>query len=270
MTSIRAVTFSTIWLGLMILSAPLSTHAATKWTFHENSVDELCKYGCDETYTKSKTFVPESGGGPDVKVTAWSDSSSTGDIVQGKVGGPWSGLGVKNYGGDSGEGSSPEHSMDSQRLFDTLRFDFLVDVTLTSIMVGWYHEDSDISVLAYTGAGNAPTVKDRKYSELIGDGWELVGDFFNVHEKENDTVEIKDGPTSSSWLIAAFNPIFSQENWNKKGNDYIKIKQLTGTMHTNGVPEPASVFLLAFALLLLWLFQGERIPRGSDQQQLIA
>jgi len=69
------------------------------------------------------------------------------------------GLGVRNRdrtNGDSGETSSPQHAVDNINRYDSLRFDFTSAVRLTQLNIGWMGSDSEITVLAYTGAGVAP------------------------------------------------------------------------------------------------------------------
>jgi len=256
--AIRAKNLSAACLGMMFLCLPLSGYAAIEWKFHSNSLD-LCTSGCASTYTQTKVFKADPSGdaGPSVSVTAWADTGNGNQYEQGDVGGPWSGLGVRNAaytGGDPGEGSNPEHAMDNDGFFDLLRFDFGNAIRLTKIMLGWYEDDSDISVLRYTGPGTAGSIDGKTPSDLVNDSWELVGHYSNVHDQPNDTQDISGdtiGDYSNSWIIAAFNPAFDYENWSK-GNDHVKVKLLAGKeRRPPKVPEPSSLLLLLFGLPLL-------------------
>lgn len=272
MTAIRTLSLHTAWLGLAILCLPLASQASIKWTFHSNSL-HLCTAGCGSTYTPTKSFTSDPAGGPTVDVSAWGDTgSSTGNgraIEAGDVGGPWSGLGVRNAdyntGGDQGEGVNPEHAMDSQDRFDSLRFDFSEDIELTKVAIGWYSADSDISILAHTGAGD-DSLAGKSYANLITSGWELVKEVSNVHSNNSNgaanEADIAGAPAASSWLIAAFNPIFSSTSWTTY-NDHVKIRLLEGRTPNNQVPEPSSILLLALVLPLLRRFRSDRQP-GND------
>lgn len=269
MSTTRAARLSTVWLGLVMLGVPLSSQASIMWTFHQD-YESLCiaPSNCGSTYEESLKFKSHDPvGGPTVDVTAWGDSGDNKTIEQGYVGGPWSGLGVKNNASssvDPGEGDNPEHAMDNngngRQVFDSLRFDFEEAISLTKVMMGWYQYDSDISVLRHTGTGD-DSLGGKLYSELhlIENGWEIVGNYRNLHftSYSRDISGDTAGKFSSSWLVATFNPVFGDVNWSS-GNDYIKLKQLYG--HTNGVPEPSSFLLLVFALPLLRLFRNNAGP----------
>lgn len=159
------------------------------------------------------------------------------------------GLGVRNRdrtNGDGGETSSPQHAMDNMTRFDALRFDFTSGVRLTQLNIGWMDIDSDITVLAYTGAGVAP-LAGLGYASLVGAGWTLVNHYSNPGTgSENINAG---GISSRYWLIGAFNPtVGSLPTWADSTGDAVKLLTLTGEAT---VPEPASLGLFGFGLVVL-------------------
>jgi len=88
--------------------------------------------------------------------------------------------------------------------------------------VGWWTSDSDITVLAYTGAGVPASLVGELYSNLPG-GWSFIGNYGDVGNQPGDTVSVNAGDVSAShWLIGAYNPLISNSGWST-GNDAMKI-----------------------------------------------
>lgn len=193
------------------------------------------------------TFSEMSGsGGPDVTVTGWSNNG-TNSTLQGADLFTWSGLGV-DYG--SGDG----HSTDNANGYDSVLFSFDYDIELSSLSIGWYNNDSDMTVLAYTGASTTPPViAGLQYQDLSSQGWSIINHTSNVHSAPGDTKAINSGSTSSSyWLIGAYNPLVGNSQGWTTGNDFVKISALTGTSAPpppTPVPAPMPLALLGIGLL---------------------
>lgn len=168
----------------------------------------------------------------------------------------WNGLGV------AGDGGSPEHSTDNSGSYEAIALQFAASIALTEVSIGWYSNDSDLSVLAYTGAGT-PTVGGT-WAGLTGPGggWTLLGHYANVHNQPSDTTSLRNDavtrgtPISSSyWLIAAYNPLVgSGPRFNGGGLgtgalDFMKIDGVGGFTPRTDVPEPAVWTLVAAGLL---------------------
>ena len=85
--------------------------------------------------------------------------------------------------------------VDNINRYDSLRFDFTSAVRLTQLNIGWMGSDSDITVLAYTGAGVAP-LAGLGYASLIGSGWTLVNHYSNPgtglreHQRRRDQLAL--------------------------------------------------------------------------------
>ncbi len=261
-------------LGLVAVFASPGAYAGYDWVFKSG---KCIGGGCDNdsaTYGNQWVFDGANGHN-DVTVSAWSNTGSgSGDNRDLQTGAikVWRGLGVENRSGESGQ---PNHAIDNggaDGYYDSVLFDFGSDsIALEKIKLGWVGNwpndptpvlgntnDSDITVLAYTGSGT-PSLEGEKYSDLTTNGWQHVGDYSNIHDEPNDEKTINAANISSSyWLIGAFNPMISSESWTKD-NDYFKIYKLSGETTSSGgggggggsVPEPSSLLLLGFALPLL-------------------
>lgn len=167
------------------------------------------------------------------------------------------GLGVTHADGEST--SSPQHATDNRGRYESILYSFSQAISLSEVSIGWSSNDSDITVLAYTGgAFNVTTdLAGLKYNELASNGWTLVGNYANLSSSGNKA-SINPGNISSSyWLIGAANPLVTG-GINDLKNDYIKLAALAGkitTQHTppngNGVPEPGTLALFGLGALLL-------------------
>lgn len=161
--------------------------------------------------------------------------------------------------------SDPQHSMDNDGSQELLLFKFDSSIALQQFQIGWSATDSDISILAYTGTGNAVSaLTGSKEDNLLSSGWTLVGHF--ADNATNTTISFNGGAgaiSSSYWIVSAFSK-FGQANpaWSD-ANDYVKLKMVAGNftcVNSNdpgctpppSVPEPVSLALVGVALLGAW------------------
>lgn len=256
---------------LTVLALP--ANATYSWTFTtETNPDQgTCTAAAvGNNCTQSSTEAGKSIG---VTATAWASStSSTGSSLEKATLNMWDGLAVNAQGETT---TAPEHATDNNTKIESILFAFSDKITLQSITMGW-HTDADFSLLRYTGSG-APNLSTSTYNTLTTNGWELVGNYTyseNLSSGTDITAQVSSssadnytGPldannvgktlntnnlSSSYWLITALNGAF----WNDAnyiGNDYFKVKNLTGsysnTPPPNGrTPEPSTIALLAIAL----------------------
>ena len=213
----------------------------------------LTSGGCSTTGGSSdgntRTCASDPAGGPSVTASGWANTTNGANVlIQDALMEVFSGgLGVRNRdrtNGDSGETSSPQHAVDNINRFDSIFFDFASSVRLTQVNIGYMGADSDITVLAYTGAGVAP-LAGLGYASLLGAGWSLVGHYSNPG---TGAEAINAGGFDSRyWLIGAFNPtVGGNPTWADQTGDAVKLLTVTGE---KTVPEPASLGLLGLGLV---------------------
>lgn len=248
-------------VGIGVLAAASPAFAVIK-TWNMNSA------GCTtsgSSYGNTKT-CDAGAGAPTVTASAWSntlDANGQPDvkIQDAYLGVTYSGgLGVTNRdktAGDGGEGFNPEHAMDNEQRLDSILFSFTSAVKLTQVSIGWMSGDSDISVLAYTGAGDPRfngKLAGQKYSDLTTQGWKFINHYGNVGVGSvNVNNEPGNGVSSSYWLIGAYNTQVAAgvSGWNASSYDYVKLASVTGDPNGGGggVPEPNALLLVTTAFL---------------------
>ncbi|NQD35869.1 PEP-CTERM sorting domain-containing protein [Permianibacter sp. IMCC34836] len=145
---------------------------------------------------------------------------------------------------DSNEGNAPEHALDNNGRYEMALFTFAQMTELTGLEIGWKGDDSDMSVLAWTGPGAPPSTTGMGWGDLIGAGWSLVGQYADLVTGSWQNINAA-GYASRYWLVGAHNPVFGGDAFST-GNDYIKISGLTG--HSVTVDEPLALTLMALGL----------------------
>ena len=261
-----------ITLGLWaVAAASVATAATITWDFSSGGWTETGAgtFGNTRYATSS---------GVQATASAWSNTmdgaAGTNTVIQDAYVGLYGGgVGITNRdgaaatsstcsgitgGGDTCEGTptntiSPEHAIDSNQRYDSLRIRFNTAVNLTSILLGYVDTDADITILASNGAA----LSGRTYggaTGLVAAGWSVVGNFANV--AQNIVTSIANSTYATDWLIIAYNPAFG-ETWTA-GNDYFKLQAVTAYSRT--VPEPGTLLLLG-GMVLAGIWSGRRAKR---------
>jgi PEP-CTERM motif len=170
------------------------------------------------------------------------------------------GMGVENASGT--DINNPNHSMDNYNGTDLIVLNFTTAVNLSTITLGWSYNDSDITVLAYTGTGT-PTVAGKTLAgttttSLVGSGWTSVKNYGSASSTGfaettvDKVITTTDTTTYSSWwIISAYNAGYGSGSTAFDAlNDYVKIMSVAGsTRSAAGVPEPGSLALMGLGLL---------------------
>lgn len=179
-------------------------------------------------------------GGVDYKMSRQYSSEGLNLTVTGYTGGvntkikstPVGAFGTNGLGAENAW--SPDHAVDNANSnFDMLLFTFDQAVSLDTVSIGWWQNDSDLTVLAYTGAGSAAsTFTNKTWKQAITTDTWSGGHFLDVAQKggtvETNPLEL----TSTSWLVGTFlepvDKLFKRFGSNfKTGADYVKVKKIT-------------------------------------------
>jgi hypothetical protein len=165
-------------------------------------------------------------------------------------------------GGDLGDlaNTAPEHAIDNNERYDMALLKFTASpVKLTGVSLGYAFNDSDITVMAYTGSGNPETngkLAGLTYDKLTLNGWQTIGNYSDVGTSSPKPVNAT-SVFSSYWLIGAYNALAAPTGGSVTGGatsyDYVKLFSVTGTLPTTtqSVSEPGSTALLGVALLAM-------------------
>lgn len=254
-----------------------AAHAASSWSFTGAGSETGAN-----AFGNTRSYAASSGGG-NVAVSAWSNTKDSGAtpnayIESAYLGSYSGGLGITNRdggaAGDTNEGtilntSVPGHTMDNDTRYDSMLFDFGAgkSAQLKSVTVGWWYNDSDIMVLAYTGTGTPTFMSaNQGYSSLLSSGWSMVKSgtggaqaaYMNaaggaVAQSSNAAgyvpLAVNDLNISARyWLIGALNTIVQAlpAGTTDANKDYVKIAAMS--VSYGKVPEPSSIVLAGSAL----------------------
>lgn len=206
--------------------------AVTGWSYGTKTNPKTCKR--TDRWGKCKEWNPA--------------TTSVVEAIEQDYVGKWDGLGVEKT-------DSPNHAVDNEGGdFDMLLLSFEELIELVSIDLGWISGDSDMSILAFNGGGfDSSSLLGKKWEDLIGNGWQSAGNYFNVDYGSNSGAINPTGISSQYWLIGAYNDKlggFTGSNSNLTGgHDYFKVKGVKVERPPVEVPEPSSLLLLALGLL---------------------
>lgn len=227
--------------------------------------------GTTSSYGNQYSCSKDGSSANDAAVRAYANTGSGGKFAAANLADyNSSGFGIKNAddstsSGSQPESSSPNHAMDNNGRLDAMLFSFTQSVALSSVRIGWQGEDSDITVLAWTGVGDAvAALTGASTGTLLASGWSLVGSYSDLTASTSNNLttgarSINAGGISSSyWLVSAYNSTLDNQGWTE-GNDYVKLNMVAGTFtcvnsndpgcsNNNQAPEPASLALVGVAL----------------------
>ena len=205
-------------------------------------------YGLTTTKTTSQTCTQTKKGVCTKYKTTTTTTTAVNNKIEQEYVGKWDGLGVEKT-------DSPNHAVDNEGGdFDMLLLSFDEAVKLLSLDLGWISGDSDISLLAFNGSSfNTSSLLGKKWEDLIGNGWQSAGNYYNVDYGSNSGNVNSTGITSQYWLVGAYNDKlggFTGSNKNlSSGNDYFKVKGVSVERPPVNVPEPGALMLLALGLI---------------------
>lgn len=232
--------------------ASAASAADYSWSFKSTATSsEYVTPGYATGVYEYKSMTYTNGAGQSVKLQGFANTASGSKIetayltYQGS-----SGLGMTSRDSSSndevdsyGNATYPQHAIDNEGAQEAVLFSFGSEMSLNFVDIGWYTNDSDMTLWAYTGPSVADittTITGQTFSTLSG--WTKVGEY----PGNSDPRDTDNSTYSRYWLVT---PGVTTDT--KK--DYIKIAGITAdtkpyTPPPPAVPEPASMALVGTAL----------------------
>lgn len=275
--------FLSLALGIAALGVG-SANAAIQWTFDNSAPSPIPCASTGSNVGNSISCTPgttinnlpatyNSADPNNVTAKAYSNTGTGGALAAAYVGVYSGGLGVSNAAeiaanGGSVNVASPDHAMDNggtDAKYDSLLLSFGSKVALTGLTIGWWYNDSDMSIWAYTGTGS-PTVTGSTYAAIAASAdWKLVNNVAGVGTSScldkaggtsvssstciNGATNFSDAAnakvSAQTWLVMAYNPMGGTSLYST--SDYVKLLSVYGVQPGGKVPEPSSA-LLAIAV----------------------
>lgn len=275
-----------LFTAVLGLASVPSAQAANSWGLASSAcTGSAVATGNVATWGNSITCAGTTTASQTVTAYAWGATAVAGSPNVG-----YQLAGVRQYGGGLGVASQyegwgagqPQHTMDNNpvapTVADIIVLKFSTAVALDKITLGWEQGDSDITVMAYTGALTGAT-DAAKMDNLIkgkngtaGDtnlltkggaasGWALIENSGSSGANPgtpsgggntNDVRTVNSADvTSSWWIISAYNSGFGGGSLDAL-TDYVKLLTVTSkdiTSTPGKTPEPGSLALAGVALL---------------------
>jgi hypothetical protein len=280
----RPSTLSTVLAAaaLALAAAPASAATWSKTSSEaHNTCDNFANVSGTVTIANAGNTCRLDGGANDATVSGWATSGSTG-IWQAAALMNWSsGVGAVAVGETTSP--VPEHATDNSGRKEAILLQFDKATRLSALSVGWWANDLDITVMAYTGpaitsASQAMTnwgvTSSDTRSGATNNGWQVLGNYasstFGSTARSsfsegagtsnctgsstracNQTINLVNsgGLSSSYWLISAYSSAFGGSKVGlgdlSNGNDYFKLLSVSGT---TAVSEPGVLALAGLGL----------------------
>lgn len=234
-------------------------------------------------------------GSPAATISAWTTGTGT---ITGPTSGStfsnaaivynWGAAGLGIVSGNEDQRATGPHAIDNGYGIEAMMVNFTSGpVNLSSLTIGWNgtdnpctsanndtgtcsstktkritYNDSDLSVLAWTGAASGPTMAG---AGLLSAGWTLIGNYADVGASNNSPAKTPGGSASvastvysSYWLISAYSTAYGAGTSLNQGNDSFKLLSIAGNYCGGAVsnnscggqaPEPGSIALLGLGLV---------------------
>ena len=228
----------------------------TYWNFRSNGL--AATNGQGTTWGSGANFGNNmllSNDGIEVTITAWPDTGEvSGDDKIESAAVSRNNSGLLNYNrhyNDNNDGHYVDNSGDT----DMLLFTFNELVSITGINLGYFSDDSDISIAAFD---SLPTLQGQTWAN-VASAASYSASFSDLDTSNYSIATSTAGVDSKYWVIGAYNGAFGSPGWST-GNDHLKLAGISTVAGTGPDPkpptdvaEPSSLAVLAsFGLFAVW------------------
>lgn len=228
--------------------------------------------GCSATASSGVAAGNTLNCGTQTGVSLSANAYSTSNGASSSTGTTFAAASLYNWGSGAGLGAvnvnensstTGPHAVDNVYGTDAVRLSFSQAVTLKSLTIGWTgstspYNDSDLSILAWTGTGTPGVVTGKTLGgagNTLLSGWTLVGNYADVGNLSAKTTAVSSTLYSSYWLVSAYNTAFGAGTNLSAGNDAFKLMGVSAKVKPSGsVPEPSSIAIIGAGLLGLFAF----------------
>lgn len=249
-------------------STSISYADETMWNFKKDTAN----YDVDSSGNVFGNFLSidsDNDGTAELTIEAWANTGcgwgcgNDNELGQGYA--STNSLGLLNYNLDTPTGTDPltgeEHVIDNGGGdTDMMLFSFLESTALTGIDIGWFSNDSDVSIAAFS---SLPTLLGNTWSDIASQSIFSAsfsnlgtGPYALANEVSGVVVE------AQYWLIGAYSAIFGDSGAHDNHNDGFKIASITTETTVKPTPKPSSpvhvsepstiVMFASFCLFLMW------------------
>lgn len=251
-----------------VASTSVSYADETTWNFREGSTG----YDVNSTgaaFGNVLSIDSDNDGTAELTVEAWANTGcgwgcgDDNDLGQGYA--TTNSHGLLNYNLDAPSGrnalTGEEHVIDNGGGdTDMMLFSFLESTALTGIDIGWFSDDSDISIAAFS---SLPTLLGNTWSDIatqsiFSASFSNLGTGFYGLTNEISDVTVE----AQYWLIGAYSSIFGDSGAHDNHIDGIKIASITTETTVKPTPkpptpvqvsEPSTIAMFAsLGLFLMW------------------
>jgi hypothetical protein len=250
-------------LFAFVASTSISYAETTTWNFNAGSAG----YDVDNSgnvFGNQLSIDSDNDGTAELTIQAWANTGcgwgcgNDNDLGQGYA--TTNSYGLLNYNLDTQSGSltGEQHVIDNgDGDTDMMLFSFLESTALTSIDIGWFDGDSDVSIAAFS---SLPTLLGNTWSDIATQSIFSAsfsnlgtGPYALANEVSGMVVE------AQYWLIGAYSSIFGDSGANDNNTDAFKIASITTQTSITPPPdntvvtEPSTIAMFAsFGLFLMW------------------
>jgi hypothetical protein len=249
-------------LFAFVASTSISYAETTTWNFSAGSAG----YDVDNSgnvFGNQLSIDSDNDGTAELTIQAWADTGcgwncgNDNEVHQGYA--STNSWGLLNYNLDTSNGNltGEDHVIDNNSDVDMMLLSFTESTALTGIDIGWFGNDSDVSIAAFS---TLPTLSGNTWADIVSQSI-FSASFSNLGNGPYSLANEVSGVVVEAqyWLIGAYSSIFGDSGANDNNSDAFKIASITTQTSITPPPdntvvtEPSTIALFAsFGLFLMW------------------